>query len=88
MDNGLLRLDESKEIEDMFKNNFSLNFHRIDASDEFISKLKGVTDPEQKRKIVANLKNFLKIILLVRLQILKLEQKILLEKLKIKLEIY
>jgi len=52
VDNGLLRLDESKEIEDMFKKNFSLNFHRIDASEQFLSKLKGVTDPEQKRKIV------------------------------------
>ena len=52
VDNGLLRLDESKEIEDMFKNNFSLNFHKIDASEQFLSKLKGVTDPEQKRKIV------------------------------------
>jgi len=52
VDNGLLRLDESKEIEDMFKNNFSLNFHRIDASEQFLSKLKGVADPEQKRKIV------------------------------------
>jgi GMP synthase (glutamine-hydrolysing) len=52
VDNGLLRLDESKEIEDMFKNNFSLNFHRIDASEQFLSKLKGVMDPEQKRKIV------------------------------------
>ena len=52
VDNGLLRLDESKEIEDMFKNNFSLNFHRIDASGQFLSKLKGITDPEQKRKIV------------------------------------
>ena len=46
VDNGLLRLDESKEIEDMFKNNFSLNFHRIDASEQFLSKLKGITDPE------------------------------------------
>ena len=52
VDNGLLRLNESKEIEEMFKNNFSLNFHRIDASEQFLSKLKGVTDPEQKRKIV------------------------------------
>ena len=52
VDNGLLRLNESKEIEDMFKNNFSLNFHRIDAGDRFLSELKGIIDPEQKRKIV------------------------------------
>jgi GMP synthase (glutamine-hydrolysing) len=52
VDNGLLRLDESKEIENMFKDNFSLNFHRIDASEKFLSELKGITDPEQKRKIV------------------------------------
>ena len=52
VDNGLLRLKESEEIEDMFKNNFSLNFHRIDASEKFLSKLKGVTDPERKRKTV------------------------------------
>jgi GMP synthase (glutamine-hydrolysing) len=52
VDNGLLRLDESKEIEDMFKDNFSLNFHKIDASEQFLSKLKGVMEPEEKRKIV------------------------------------
>ena len=52
VDNGLLRLNESKEIEDMFKNNFSLNFHRVDAGEKFLSELKGVTDPEKKRKIV------------------------------------
>ncbi|MBT7252491.1 MAG: glutamine-hydrolyzing GMP synthase, partial [Candidatus Nitrosopelagicus sp.] len=52
VDNGLLRLKESEEIEDMFEKNFSLNFHRIDAREKFLSKLKGVTDPEQKRKIV------------------------------------
>ena len=52
VDNGLLRLKESEEIEDMFKNNFELNFYRIDASEQFLSKLKGVTDPEEKRKIV------------------------------------
>ena len=49
VDNGLLRLNESEEIEDMFKNNFSLNFLKIDAGEEFLSKLKGVSVPEQKR---------------------------------------
>lgn len=52
VDNGLLRLDEETEVEDMFKNNFSVNFTRVDAKERFLSKLRGVKDPEQKRKIV------------------------------------
>ena len=52
VDNGLLRLNESKEIEEMFMKNFSLNFHKIEAQEKFLSKLRGVLDPEQKRKIV------------------------------------
>ena len=52
VDNGLLRLNESEEIEEMFKSNFSLNFHKIDAREKFLSKLIGIADPEEKRKIV------------------------------------
>ena len=52
VDNGLLRLNESNEIDEMFKNNFSLNFHKIDAQEKFLSKLIGIADPEEKRKIV------------------------------------
>ena len=52
VDNGLLRLNESEEIEDMFKNNFFLNFHKIDAREKFLSKLIGDADPEEKRKII------------------------------------
>ena len=52
VDNGLLRLNESNEIKEMFKNNFSLNFHKIDAQEKFLSKLIGIADPEEKRKIV------------------------------------
>ena len=52
VDNGLLRLDESKEIEEIFRNNFKVNFSKIDASREFLDILKGVTDPEEKRKLV------------------------------------
>ena len=52
VDNGLLRLNESNEIEEMFKNNFSLIFHKIDAQEKFLSKLIGIADPEEKRKIV------------------------------------
>ncbi len=52
VNNGLLRLNEENEIEEMFKNNFKLNFTSIDASNSFLSKLKGENDPEKKRKIV------------------------------------
>lgn len=54
VNNGVLRLDEEKEIEDMFKNNFKVNFNMIDASEEFLGKLRGITDPEEKRKIIGN----------------------------------
>lgn len=52
VDNGLLRLNEEKEIEAMFKNNFKVNFTPINASSQFLEKLEGVDDPERKRKIV------------------------------------
>lgn len=52
VNNGLLRLNEEFEIEDMFKNNFNVNFTMIDASQSFLTKLKGVEDPERKRLIV------------------------------------
>ena len=52
VNNGLLRLNEEKEIDEMFKNNFNLNFSEVDASEIFLKKLKGVSDPEIKRKIV------------------------------------
>jgi len=52
VDNGLLRLNEEAEIEEMFKNNFQVNFTPIYAAEKFLEKLKGVIDPEEKRKIV------------------------------------
>jgi len=52
VNNGLLRLNEEKEIDEMFKENFKLNFSTVDAADKFIEKLKGVEDPEKKRKII------------------------------------
>jgi len=52
VDNGLLRLDEEHEIEKMFRDNFSVNFTAINAKRQFLDKLKGVSDPEKKRKIV------------------------------------
>ncbi|MBU26464.1 MAG: glutamine-hydrolyzing GMP synthase [Thaumarchaeota archaeon] len=52
VNNGLLRLNEETEIEEMFKENFKVNFTTVNAADEFIGKLKGVADPEKKRMIV------------------------------------
>ena len=52
VDNGLLRLNEVEEIENMFKNNFEVNFTKIDGQEQFLSKLNGVIDPEEKRKVV------------------------------------
>ena len=52
VDNGLLRLNEEDEVEEMFEKNFGMNFTAVNAKDRFLSRLVGVTDPEQKRKIV------------------------------------
>jgi len=52
VDNGLLRLNEAEEIENMFKNIFEVDFTKIDGQEQFLSKLNGVIDPEEKRKIV------------------------------------
>ncbi|EQD56751.1 GMP synthase subunit B, partial [mine drainage metagenome] len=51
IDTGLLREGEVDSVRKTFSS-FSINFKVIDASEEFISALRGVTDPEQKRKIV------------------------------------
>ena len=54
VDHGLLRKNEADEVESVFGNNglFELNFVRADAAEHFYSKLAGVTEPEQKRKII------------------------------------
>ena len=52
VDNGLLRLNEEKEVEEMFKDNFKVDFTAVNAGNIFLEKLKGVEDPERKRKIV------------------------------------
>ncbi len=54
IDNGLMRKDESKKVVEYFKKNFNMNLHYIDASAAFLDKLRGVTDPEKKRKIIGN----------------------------------
>ena len=52
VDHGLLRKNEGDEVEEIFTNNYDLNFIRVNAKDRFLEKLAGVTDPERKRKII------------------------------------
>jgi GMP synthase (glutamine-hydrolysing) len=52
VDNGLLRLNEVEQVEEMFAEHFHLDLRVVDARDEFLRKLRRVSDPEQKRKII------------------------------------
>lgn len=52
IDNGLLRKDEAKQIKNIFRDMYHLNLDCVDRSKRFLERLKGVTDPEQKRKII------------------------------------
>ncbi len=52
IDNGVLRKDEPEQIKKVFKNAYHLNLDYVDASKSFLAKLSGITDPEQKRKII------------------------------------
>lgn len=54
VDHGLLRKGEAKKVVETFRENFKINLIHKDASDRFLSKLVGVTDPEKKRKIIGN----------------------------------
>ncbi len=55
VNNGLLRKGEAESVRKMFRDNFDINLIYVDATKLFLEKLKGVTDPEQKRKIIGNL---------------------------------
>ncbi|WLF69822.1 glutamine-hydrolyzing GMP synthase [Clostridium septicum] len=52
VDHGLLRKDEGDTVERVFKKEFDMNIIRVNAEDRFLGKLKGVSDPETKRKII------------------------------------
>ncbi len=54
VDNGVLRTGEAKKVEDTLRRHFHMDINCLDASDRFLKKLKGVTDPEKKRKIIGN----------------------------------
>src|SRR5690606_14255323 len=52
VDNGLLRLHEREAVVNLFKRNFKMNLHVVRAGKLFLDKLRGVSDPEKKRKII------------------------------------
>lgn len=54
IDNGLMRKDESRLIADFLGKEGFQNLHVVDASQHFLDELEGVTDPEEKRKIIGN----------------------------------
>lgn len=52
VDQGLMRKDEGDFVEQTFTSLFDMNFVRVNCQEHFLSELKGVTDPEEKRKII------------------------------------
>ncbi len=54
VDHGMMRKNESADIVKMFDDNYNLHVIHVDASELFLTKLKGVSDPEKKRKIIGN----------------------------------
>jgi GMP synthase (glutamine-hydrolysing) len=55
VDNGLLRKAEAQEVLSILKDSFHWDLHLVDARKEFLSRLKGIEDPEQKRKVIGEL---------------------------------
>ncbi|NGP45767.1 glutamine-hydrolyzing GMP synthase [Bacillaceae bacterium SIJ1] len=54
VDNGLLRKGEADDVMETFAEEFQMRVIKVDARERFLNKLKGVSDPEQKRKIIGN----------------------------------
>lgn len=54
VDNGLLRLDERRAVEETFRGHFSADLRVADARREFLSRLRGVADPQRKREIIGH----------------------------------
>ncbi len=59
VNNGLLRKGEAELVQRVFRDHFHVNLDYVDAEDRFLARLSGVTDPEQKRKIIG--KEFIKV---------------------------
>lgn len=54
IDNGLLRKNEPHQVKKTFSEHFKINLIYVNAKERFLTKLKGITDPEEKRKIIGN----------------------------------
>ena len=54
VDNGVLRKDEAVKVHEMLTENLGVNLTVVDASELFLSRLRGIEDPERKRKIIGN----------------------------------
>jgi len=54
VDNGLLRLGEAEQVISTFSEHFHMDFHFVDASERFLSRLKGVVEPEEKRRRIGH----------------------------------
>ncbi len=54
VDTGLLRKDEGRKVMENYGEHFNMKIDMVDASERFLSKLKGVSDPEAKRKVIGN----------------------------------
>ena len=52
VDHGLLRAGEAEQVEETFRSNFDVDFVHVKAEDRFLELLAGVTDPEQKRRVI------------------------------------
>jgi GMP synthase (glutamine-hydrolysing) len=55
VDHGLMRANESEEVVGLFREHYNIPLVHVDASDLFLGKLEGVSDPERKRKIIGGL---------------------------------
>jgi len=73
VNNGLLRAREEEVVQRVFGENFHVRLKYVDASDRFLSLLKGVTDPETKRKLIGN--EFIKVFQHATEELLEEDQK-------------
>jgi GMP synthase (glutamine-hydrolysing) len=55
VDHGLMRLNEAQEVVSLFRGHYNIPLVHVDASDTFLSALEGVSEPEEKRKIIGRL---------------------------------